>query len=134
MKKILGLLIGLLVATAALAIDYGWNPVTGLEAFHGALVSQGTLPTISGTGGCGTLTAKTGGPSSGTVTIGTFATSCTLTLTFPTAAPNGWNCTFGDLTTPADAVPQATSTTTTCVTTAATMVTGDTIKYMALGF
>lgn len=116
------------------SIYFGYNPSTGLETTHGADVSGGVLPVVTGSGGCGTLGAVVGGASAGSVTIGTFATSCTLTFTFPSAAPNGWICIFNDLTTPADSVKQATSSTTTCVTTAATVVTGDAIQFNAVGY
>ncbi len=133
--SVLATLAGLAVFGAALAVDYGWNPSTGLEAFHGALISQGTLPTITGSAGCGTLTAKVGGPSAGSVTIGTFSSSCVLTLTFPSASPNGWFCRWNDLTTAAGLMIQASTTTTTCVSNAsAVVVTGDTIVWSAMGF
>lgn len=149
-SALLGFLVGLgFVAATALAVDYGYSPTAGTEAFHGIFVSQGPAPAatlgtlaagtgpnivVTASGGCGTLTNIKGGATAGQLTIGTFSVSCTLTLTMPTAAPNGYKCLFNDLTTPADTVPQATSSTTTCVTTAATMVTGDTVQFQVIGY
>lgn len=147
---VIGLLVGLsLISAGALAVDYGWNPGLGTEAFHGTFISQGpavalvagtvaagTGPNIvvSGSGGCGTLANAKGGATAGQVTTGIFSVSCTLTLTMPTAAPNGYRCLFNDLTTPANSVPQATTSTTTCVTTAATVVTGDVVQFQVIGY
>jgi hypothetical protein len=117
------------------AIYFGYNPATGLEFTHGADVSGGVSPVITGTAGCGTLTAKTtGGASAGSVTLGTFATSCTLTITFPSAAPNGWYCTFADLSVPT-AFTEASTTTTTCVTNVSTTATtGNVVVWNAVGY
>jgi hypothetical protein len=149
MRKLFGKT-GLLAATAALVVlaiaasfapsvaqaqtYYGWNPNTGLEVTHGADVSGGVMPALTFSTGCGTVISKAGGATAGTFTLGTFATSCTITITFPSAAPNGWFCTFNDLTTPADIPKQASTSTTTCVTTAGTQVTGDTILFNAVGY
>lgn len=142
-KIVLGAFLATVLGMAGLAlatntgssIYFGYNPVTGLETTHGTDVSGGISPVITGSTGCGTLTLATvGGASAGTVTLGTFATSCTLTITFPSAAPNGWACFFNDLTTPADQPKQASTSTTTCVTTAGTQVTGDVIQWSAVGY
>lgn len=139
MKKfLLGVAAGLIAVTGLALADvyYGYNPSTGLEVTHGALVDGGTAVVISGSSGCGTLTAKAAGADTGTVTIGTFSSSCAITLTFPSAAPNGWTCQFVDATTPADSphITQASSSTTTCVGTAGTIVTGDKLFFTARGF
>ena len=130
-----GLLAGLAfmagLALAASAPYFGYNPSTGLEALHGSLISGGTSPVVSGT--CGTRGATTGGAFAGTVVSGA-VTTCTTTLTFPAAAPSGWQCRFTDLTTPADVIPQASSTTTSCTSTAATIVSGDTVGFIAVGY
>lgn len=134
---IAGLLLAVGLTAGAASLSYfGFNPNTNLEGLHGFLASGGAAPTVTGSGGCGTLTNQLGGSTAGQVTIGTFSVSCTLTVTVPTAsaAPNGWKCLFNDLTTPADTVPQASTTTTTCVTTAATVVTGDTIQYVLVAY
>lgn len=141
-KFVLGAFVAIVLGVAGLALAdntgssvvFGWNPSTGLEVTHGADVSGGVSPVLTYSAGCGTVTAQAGGASAGTFTIGTFATSCTITITFPSAAPNGWFCTFNDLTTAADAPKQASTTTTNCVTTAGTMVTGDKAVWNAIGY
>lgn len=125
---------GLGAAPAEAQVYYGYNPSTGLEVTHGADVAGGVLPVFTYSAGCGTVVSVVGGASAGTFTIGTFATSCTITITFPSAAPNGWFCTFNDLTTPADAPKQASTTTTNCVTTAGTLVTADKVAWNAVGY
>lgn len=130
-RVLVGLFTALFCTAALAAVYYGYNPSTGLETFHGSLISQGTVPVVSGT--CGTRGATTGGASVGTIVSGA-VTTCTTTLTFPSAAPNGWICRFADLTTPADAVTQASSTTTSCTSSAATIVSGDTLSYVATGY
>lgn len=133
MKRILTALALLAVATVAVAATYwGYNPTTGLETFHGARVDGGTVqPVVSGT--CGTRGAQVGGAFAGTSVAGA-VTTCTMVLTFASAAPNGWDCHFKDLTTTTDTLPQASFTTTSCTSTAATIVSGDTIMYDAVGF
>lgn len=107
---------------------YGWNPSTGLEVIHGADVSGGVLPVLSG---CATISASVGGASAGKFV--TSGTSCTLTLTFPSAAPNGWTCFANDVTTPADKVVQSATTTTSCSFTGTT-VAADVIVWNAIGY
>lgn len=114
------------VATAQ--VYYGWNPTTGLEVTHGSDVSGGVLPVLSG---CATISASVGGASAGK--FATSGTSCTLTITFPSAAPNGWACFANDITTPADTVKQNASTTTSC-TFAGTTVAADVIVWNAVGY
>lgn len=146
-KILLGLLLGV-VCGVALATTYtatgtsnsgsvyfGNNPSTGQVGIPGQLLASGSLPVItSSSSNCGatTFTAK-GGATAGTFTE-TTGTSCAFTLTFPTAAPNGWICEFRDITTPADTVTQASSTTTTCVTGSDTIASGDTISFVAFAF
>lgn len=112
---------------------YGWNPVTNLEVTHGVLVDGGAVaPVVSGT--CGTRGTVTLGAYAGTIVSGA-VTTCTTTLTFATAAPHGYLCTFTDLTTTADLIPQSgTISTTSCSSTAATIVAADVVKVVALGF
>lgn len=124
----------LLVAGAALAqtVYYGFNPSTGQEGFHGYPVDfgYGTLPVVSGT--CGTRTLQKGGAAHGTFVAG--ASTCTTTVTFPTAAPNGYLCAFRDITTPADSITTASFTTVSGTSSAATVVSGDVIYYSCEGF
>lgn len=129
-KKLLVGLTCVAFASSALAVDYGWNPSTGLEAFHGAFVSQGTSPVITG---CATLSAQVGGATSGKWQSTSVA--CAPTFTFPTAAPNGWVCAVQDQVTPATKINQTSFTTTTAVfTNSAATVSGDTYVYYCIGF
>ena len=134
MKKLLSFVFGLLLTASVFAADFGWNPTTGLEAFHGSLISQGTAAVVAVSGGgCGTLGTVTAGASAGRVIAGA-VTTCQVTVTFPSAALNGWVCTFSDLTTVANLIRLASSTTTSCTTNAATIVSGDTFNFFAIGF
>lgn len=137
MKKFAALLAGLFVTLCAVApanaaTYYGFNPATGLETLHGNLVSGGTAVVVTANT-CGTLGTVTAGATAGKVVAGA-VTTCTLVLTFPAAAPNGWVCVFTNLTTKADVVRQASSTTTSCTTAAETIVSGDTIAFYAIGY
>ena len=135
-KKVSAFVLGLFAASIlgigglalAQSVYYGWNPSTGLETTHGADVSGGPLPVLSG---CATISASVGGASAGKFV--TSGTSCNLTITFPSAAPNGWACFASDLTTTADKVVQNASTTTSC-TFAGTTVAADTIVWNAIGY
>lgn len=130
MKKILALLGALCVVSVAFAVDYGWNPTTGLETFHGSLVSQGTQPVISG---CATVSAQVGGATAGK--FQSTSAACAPTLTFPTAAPNGWQCVIQDQVTVASKINQTSFTTTTAVfTNSAATTSGDTYVYVCMGF
>lgn len=147
MKKFTQFLVGAfaaaLIGVAGLAVAdntgssnyFGFNPSTGLSGERGPLVALGVSPTVTGVTGCGTLTALTGGGTAGTVTLGTFTTTCTLTITFPSPAPHGWICTFNDRVTAAAVLRQASDSTTTCVTAANTsMVTADVVSFSAIGY
>ncbi len=134
MKKVLALfgVVSALVfgfaGVASAQVYYGYNPVTGLEVTHGADVSGGVLPVLSG---CATISASVGGATAGK--FATSGTSCNLTITFPSAAPNGWACWASDLTTPADTVKEASTTTTTAVF-AGTTVAADVIVWNCIGY
>ncbi len=128
-----------LFATVALASAFyvGYNPLTGQTGVVGVPVATGTMPTLNAGTSCGTLAtvqaSELGG--SGTVSFVANATTCTLSLTMPlgqgataaSPAPNGVFCVFIDETHPADIISQASHTTTTCTSSAATVVSGDTI-------
>lgn len=133
MKKILSFVAAMLIATAAVAATYyGWNPQTNLETTHGVLVDGGTVqPVVSGS--CGVRGTIVGGAHVLDITSGA-VTTCTTVLTFASAAPNGWNCVFRDLTTPADVINQASYTATSCTSNAATIVSGDHVLVNADGF
>lgn len=137
MKKIAALFAALLVTlcaslpASAIGSYFGYNPATGLETTHGSLVDGGAAVVVTGT--CGTLGTLTAAATTGKIVAGA-VTTCTLVLTFPSAAPNGWVCFFNDLTTPADVVRQASSTTTSCTSVASTIVSGDVINFHAFGY
>ena len=137
MKKILSFLaaglLGLGTIAVAQTVYYGWNPTTGLEFTHGVLVDggYGVQPVLSGS--CGTRSGQTGGASHGTFVAGA-VTTCTTTVTIANAAPHGFFCSFKDLTTPADSITTASYTTTSSTSSAATIVSGDTIYYSCEGF
>lgn len=125
---ILGLALGF--GTVATAQTYfGANVVGNQMVLSGALVSAGgAAPVLSG---CATISASVGGPTAGR--FQTSGTSCTLVITFATAAPNGWACNAKDITTPADTVNEV-STTTTSATFAGTTVAADNIVYFCIGY
>jgi hypothetical protein len=128
-KVIVGL-VAAAFASVAMAVDYGWNPSTGLEAFHGALISQGTPVVISG---CATISAQVGGASAGK--FQSTSAACAPTFTFPSAAPNGWTCVVQDQVTVATKINQTSFTTTTAVfTNSAATTSGDTYVFVCMGF
>ena len=94
----------------------------------------GPVPTLTGTGACGTIGSKA--PASVGGNAGTFActgvtAASTITITFPYIAPNGWNCNASDQTTVADKPNQTSTTTSTCVLTTAATVQNDVISWSA---
>ena len=121
-----------LAAAVAYTAYSGLNPLTGLYGLNGTLFATDTgglnAPVVSGS--CGTRGAQVGVSSSGSVISGA-VTTCTTTLTFPYAAPNYYECWFKDDTTPADALAEATPTSSTCGTGAATIVSGDHVSWIA---
>ena len=160
-SKLAGFLVGI-SAAAGLAIAAntfytGYNPNTNQQGFLGLEIFGGTVPLVTGTTGCGTISTPVGGTSRGEFTIGTFATSCAITITTPTVSfvvssgnndgknavnsssvPNGMQCTLRDLTTGADTTYQVSYTVGTvassCVFNAATFVTGDKLQYSIAGY
>ena len=137
LNRVKGLLFGALLALAGFVcsttpasaqVYYGYNPSTGLEVSHGTDVSAGVLPKFTG---CATISAAVGGAYAGQLV--TSGTSCALVITFPSAAPNGWQCTLVDRTHAAIGV-QASSTTTSCTFTAVTTTAADTVVWTALGY
>ena len=135
-RSLVSLVAGLVIATVAMAAYIGFDAETGVQTFPGLNVSGGPAVVVTGTSGCGTLTLKAGGTYAGTVELGTFSSSCALTLTLPgsTAAPNGLHCTFNDVTTPGDSPTEASESTTACASTAGTLVTSDVITYNISAF
>lgn len=89
----------------------------------GSIVSIGTTFTATG---CGTPTSLTGGQFAGSFVAN--STSCAAVVTPGITAPHGWFCKANDLTTPADAINQTASTTTTFTLTG-TVVSADVINF-----
>lgn len=108
----------------------GFNPLTGLNGVLGIPVALGTSPVITGST-CGTLT-KVGGAA--VFTVAGTATTCTIVVTMPAAAPNGYFCVFIDETHPADIITQASHTGTSCTSSAATVTAADVILVEVNGF
>lgn len=134
LKFLLGALAAAFVGFGSMAVAQtaytGYNPSTGLNSTYGGDVSLGPVPVISG---CGTISGQKGGTSAGQF-VTTATTGCAVTITFPGAAPNGWFCWVGDLTTVADLFTQASFTTTSCTFTSRTIVAADQLAYSAIGF
>lgn len=114
---------------------------TGVMATSPTFITKISAPLvqISGTtfttnAGCGEG-ALVGGVSAGKITTAG-QTSCTDIITIATAATNGWQCTFTDLTTAADAAsPHQTATTTTTVTwVSGTIVAADVIQFACTAY
>lgn len=93
-----------------------------------AVSSFGTTFSVSG---C-SFSAPVGGPTAGTFTSGTTGT-CTVTITPGLTASHGWACGANDLTTPADAIKQTASSTTTATLSGAT-VSGDVVNLWCVAF
>lgn len=134
---ILGLVAAVAVGFAGLAAAQyiGYNPSTGITGFPGTPVAYGTLPVLDATSSCGTLAtvvaSEVGG--AGAFQITANATSCTVKVNFPSAAPNGYFCVAADETTPADSMKQSAHSTTSCTVTG-TVVSGDKILIDVQGF
>jgi hypothetical protein len=137
-----GLLIGVCgVAAAYTAAVYtpyvGLNPVTGQVGQPAITVNTGVIPTLDTTNtSCGTTAtvqaSAVGGAATFQVTAN--ATTCTLSVDFQTQSPNGYFCVFVDETHPADAISQASHTTSSCTSSSATVTSGDKILVEVNGF
>jgi hypothetical protein len=135
-KRIFGFVVAVMLGLSTVAVAqvyYGFNPTTGLNTAQGVPVAAGKLPVVTGT--CGTIPAPVGGAGVFQVTTAG-VTTCTLIVTLPSAAPNGVYCVFVDETTAADAnnMHQASHTSTSCTSNAATIVAGDNILVEVNGF
>jgi hypothetical protein len=109
--------------------------VSGLLTANG-LVSKGTTFTIGG-GSCTTPTSLTGGATAGTMTLGSTAASCTIIITLPTSTGNAalWNCFAIDQTHVAGVPTQTASSSTSCtLTTIASDINGDVIRFNAVAY
>jgi len=101
--------------------DDGGNTFVGGAGFTGAgqwsmSCNSFPVPLTAGLTGFGTSPSVTSGGNACTfrVNVGTGGVATTGTITFPTAAPNGWNCTITDFTTNAKTTFQSGVSTTTC--------------------
>jgi hypothetical protein len=101
--------------------------VSGMLDIMPATVAGGTQ-TITG---C-TLSSAVGGSSAGQFTSGAAGT-CTATITPGLTAPNGFRCSATNMNTPANAISQTSTTTTTCVI-SGTTASGDKITWQAIAF
>ena len=93
-----------------------------------SIVLGGSAPALTGT--CTT------GSQTGANTAGTFTATCTaqtVIITFAFTAPTGWICNAHDQSTPADALNQTSSTTTSCTLTGTT-VAADRISFNAVAY
>lgn len=157
-SKLLGFVAGLALAgslaVAANTFYAGYNPNTNSAGSLGLSVAGGPVPVVTGSGGCGTLSGQVGGTGRSSVVIGTFATTCALTVTLPVptlvissgnndgknatnsaAAPNGLVCSFFDKTTQIVIVSAIAATTTSCASVTNTgIVTGDVIQITVSGY
>lgn len=127
---------GITGTSGATFSDLGGNTITGTVALNGMTwplnTSQPFALTAGSITGCGTVTSPSGSGTSGTFNAG--ATSCAPVITTGIAAKHGYVCTAQDLTTPADTLKAASSTTTTCTFASSTVVSGDTIQFQAVPF
>jgi hypothetical protein len=129
--KRLGLALAvLLLLTAASATFYiGFNPATNQFGLQGALVDVSPTQAITG---C-SISAIVGGSTAGQFTSGTTGT-CTVTLTDPSPAPNGFTCLLTDMSpSPATVFHQTASSTTGCTASGST-TSGDKIVFIMIGF
>lgn len=115
-------LVGLLLVLPAWAVVV--NGVTRSLAF----VSQGPAVSVAG---CSAAVVAGSGSSAGLLTAGTSG-SCSVVVTLPFTAPNGWACAANNLTT-ANLFRQSATTTTTATLDGVT-VNGDTLSFACLAF
>jgi hypothetical protein len=121
-------------AADVLAIGNGTAGDTTAQVKSAAYMSVGTVATTNA--GCGEG-ALTGGATAGKMTTAG-QTSCTdiITMGNSATAPNGWQCSFTDLTTAASAAnPHQTASNATTVTwVSGTIVAGDVISFACIGY
>ena len=105
------------------------NIESGIKFTSNDFIVTGTKPTP--TGSC-TASSFAGGATAGTFSAGA-CSGGTFILTFVITATNGWACNAKDRTTPADAVNQ-TSTSTTSAAFTATTASSDVVQYSCVGY
>jgi len=127
---------GSIICTTATCLSMTANValVDAAGITSGKFIAGGTTFTTNAGCGEGTLT---GGASAGKI-VTSGSTSCTdiITIGGSLTATNGWQCSFTDLTTSADAAnPHQTATSTNTVTwVSGTIVSGDTIQFSCIGY
>lgn len=99
------------------------------------LEPTGTAPGLAGTGTCATFAASAGGAWGGSFQCTGSTGASTITITFAASARNGWDCNGAkDQTTIANVLNQTSNSITTCVLTATSITSGDTIIWHAFAF
>lgn len=111
----------------ATQIGAGTNSTANSIQFGSLPLAITTALTAAKVTGCGTVTSPTGNGMAGTFAAG--QTSCAPVVTTGVTAPHGFVCGAHDLTNPADAFTQASSTTTTATFNTATVTSGDTVAF-----
>jgi hypothetical protein len=106
----------------------------GRVEFGDNLDAAGSVPTITGTGACATISTQLGGAWNFSFKCTGTTGASTITVTFLQSQTNGYHCEASDETTVADKPNQTSHTATTCVLTTTTTVSNDTILVNAFGF
>lgn len=88
-----------------------------------------SVPTVTGTGACATITTQVGNMFAGTLKCTGVTGASTIVLTPGLTAANGWRCSASDLTTNANLLNQSGSGVTTCTLSAATITANDVIAF-----
>jgi hypothetical protein len=107
---------------------------TGKVEFGDNLNASGSVPTITGTGACATISTQSGGAWNFSFKCTGATGASTITITFVLPQTNGYHCEASDETTVADKPNQTSHTATTCVLTTTTTASNDTILVNAFGF
>jgi hypothetical protein len=134
-RKFGAALAALFVTGAALAAVYipyiGFNPLTGINGLPGQFVDLSlNKPVITAAGQ--TISAQVGGAVAGAF-VATGTTTGAFTFTYPQPVLTGFACSLVDITTTADSSKEVAYTTTT-VTFAGTIVSGDLLVYECVAF
>lgn len=112
-----------------LGVNVGGKLAVGLP-----VASLGTVPTVTGTGACATITTQVGGSWAGSFKCTGTTGASTVTITFATTQANGYSCVVQDETTRANLLQQTSHTATTCVLTATSVTQNDVMAFSAIGF
>jgi hypothetical protein len=107
--------------------------LAGQTSLYGTLTAGGTVPVLTGTGACATITTQHGGAFAGDAKCTGVTGASTLTITFPTA-PNGYVCDVWDETTRANVFEQTSHSPTTCVLTVTSVTANDVFVFKAVAY